>query len=120
MKSKNGGSDAFYWSIYETFVDDTWMLWLLGCWNLCLSENKRELVVDLVRKAKQIELLIESLPPPEPEESQVWFPVFYRLYLLILLLHEGYAARSTGARNAKGQCGVCHCRGTSQYVFILL
>jgi len=37
----------------------------------CLLENKRELVVDLVRKAKQIETIIESLPPPEPEEAQV-------------------------------------------------
>ncbi|PVF97542.1 hypothetical protein CPB86DRAFT_706694 [Serendipita vermifera] len=34
------------------------------------EENKRELIVDLVRKAKQIELIIESLPAPEPEESQ--------------------------------------------------
>ncbi|CCA68591.1 hypothetical protein PIIN_02456 [Serendipita indica DSM 11827] len=34
------------------------------------EENKRELVADLVQKAKQIERLIDSLPPPEPEESQ--------------------------------------------------
>ena len=33
-------------------------------------ENKKELVVDLVRKAKQIELLINSLPVLEPEETQ--------------------------------------------------
>jgi len=33
-------------------------------------ENKKELVVDLVRKAKQIELLINSLPVLEPEEMQ--------------------------------------------------
>jgi mediator of RNA polymerase II transcription subunit 21 len=33
-------------------------------------ENKKELVVDLVRKAKQIEFLINSLPVVEPEETQ--------------------------------------------------
>jgi mediator of RNA polymerase II transcription subunit 21 len=36
---------------------------------LCV-ENKKELMVDLVRKAKQIELLINSLPVLEPEETQ--------------------------------------------------
>ncbi|KAF5360084.1 hypothetical protein D9758_007574 [Tetrapyrgos nigripes] len=34
------------------------------------SENKKELVTDLVRKAKQIEYLISSLPEPESEEEQ--------------------------------------------------
>ena len=34
-------------------------------------ENKRELVTDMMVKAKQIEYLINSLPPPEPEEVQV-------------------------------------------------
>ncbi|RXW12485.1 hypothetical protein EST38_g13366 [Candolleomyces aberdarensis] len=32
--------------------------------------NKREMVTDLVTKAKQIEYLINSLPEPEPEEIQ--------------------------------------------------
>ncbi|KAI6020894.1 hypothetical protein BKA83DRAFT_100883 [Pisolithus microcarpus] len=32
--------------------------------------NKRELVDDLIMKAKQIEVLIQSLPAPEPEEQQ--------------------------------------------------
>lgn len=35
-----------------------------------LEANKKELVADLVVKAKQIELLIQSLPEPEPEEAQ--------------------------------------------------
>lgn len=33
--------------------------------------NKRELVMDLMVKAKQIDYLINSLPEPEPEEAQV-------------------------------------------------
>jgi len=32
--------------------------------------NKRELVADLITKAKQVEYLIQSLPVPEPEEQQ--------------------------------------------------
>ncbi|KAF8181914.1 hypothetical protein K438DRAFT_1908115 [Mycena galopus ATCC 62051] len=32
--------------------------------------NKKELVTDLVVKAKQVEYLIKSLPEPEPEEEQ--------------------------------------------------
>ncbi|KAJ3508048.1 hypothetical protein NMY22_g16736 [Coprinellus aureogranulatus] len=34
------------------------------------SANQKELVTDLVTKAKQIEYLINSLPEPEPEETQ--------------------------------------------------
>jgi len=33
--------------------------------------NKKELVADLVTKAKQVETLIRSLPAPEAEETQV-------------------------------------------------
>ncbi|KAJ7126039.1 hypothetical protein C8R44DRAFT_780884 [Mycena epipterygia] len=32
--------------------------------------NKKELVTDLIIKAKQVEYLIKSLPEPEPEEDQ--------------------------------------------------
>jgi mediator of RNA polymerase II transcription subunit 21 len=35
------------------------------------TANKKELVDDLMMKAKQIEYLIQSLPIPEPEEVQV-------------------------------------------------
>jgi mediator of RNA polymerase II transcription subunit 21 len=35
------------------------------------TANKKELVNDLMMKAKQIEYLIQSLPTPEPEEVQV-------------------------------------------------
>ena len=38
--------------------------------------NKKELVDDLMVKAKQIEYLIQSLPTPEPEEVQVRVPPF--------------------------------------------
>jgi len=34
------------------------------------EENKKELVQDLMVKAKQIEYLINALPVPEPEETQ--------------------------------------------------
>ncbi|KAG5640596.1 hypothetical protein DXG03_007993, partial [Asterophora parasitica] len=34
------------------------------------SANKKELVADLIIKAKQVEYLINSLPEPEPEEEQ--------------------------------------------------
>ncbi|KAJ7691125.1 hypothetical protein B0H17DRAFT_935368 [Mycena rosella] len=34
------------------------------------SANKKELVTDLIVKAKQVEYLIKSLPEPEPEEDQ--------------------------------------------------
>lgn len=37
----------------------------------CLAANQRELVEDLITKAKQVEYLINSLPVPEPEKEQV-------------------------------------------------
>jgi len=36
-----------------------------------IQGNQKELVQDLMMKAKQIEYLINSLPEPEPEEAQV-------------------------------------------------
>lgn len=36
-----------------------------------LAANKKELVSDLIVKAKQVEYLIQSLPEPDPEEEQV-------------------------------------------------
>jgi mediator of RNA polymerase II transcription subunit 21 len=38
---------------------------------LAMTANKKELVADLIVKAKQIEYLVNSLPEPEPEEEQV-------------------------------------------------
>ncbi len=35
------------------------------------ADNKKELVHDLMVKAKQVEYLINALPVPEPEEVQV-------------------------------------------------
>lgn len=35
------------------------------------SENQKELVRDLMEKAKRIEVLIDSLPPPDLSEDQV-------------------------------------------------
>ncbi|KAI0762503.1 hypothetical protein C8Q74DRAFT_1290569 [Fomes fomentarius] len=36
-----------------------------------LEANKKELVTDLIVKAKQVQYLIQSLPEPDPEEKQV-------------------------------------------------
>lgn len=41
------------------------------------TENKQELVDDLMAKAKQVEILIKSLPVPESEEQQVSIFVVY-------------------------------------------
>lgn len=43
----------------------------------CLSwtANRRELVADLMVKAKQVEYLIQSLPEPEAEQQQVRRPL---------------------------------------------
>lgn len=57
--------------------------------------------MDLVRKAKQIELLIESLPSPEPEESQV-SGLFIFIEWSSFTIHAGHAPGFTGTRDAKG------------------
>lgn len=43
-----------------------------------MAANKKELVTDLIVKAKQVEYLIQSLPEPEPEEEQVRFSLNLR------------------------------------------
>ena len=45
--------------------------WVKSTMDHSFIENTTELVTDLVRKAKQIEYLIQSLPEPEAEETQV-------------------------------------------------
>jgi len=59
-------------------------------------ENKKELVVDLVRKAKQIELLINSLPVLEPEETQA--ARFVQLEEEMQVANEEYKAALERAR----------------------
>ena len=44
--------------------------WKTEC-SYIVPANKKELVTDLIVKAKQVEYLINSLPKPEPEEAQV-------------------------------------------------
>ena len=52
--------------------------------NASTVANQKELVTDLIVKAKQIEYLINSLPEPEPEEEQVRYSDLY----CWLLLHK--------------------------------
>lgn len=53
--------------------------------------NKKELVNDLIVKAKQVEYLIKSLPEPEPEEEQVCVSSY-------LACHVPKYSRSTQAK----------------------
>ncbi|SRR6266540_3991409 len=57
--------------------------------------NQKEMVTDLIVKAKQIEYLINSLPEPEPEEEQVSF-VFLSLRPSIQYLTIRQAKRLKG------------------------
>ncbi|KAF7767919.1 hypothetical protein Agabi119p4_7162 [Agaricus bisporus var. burnettii] len=63
--------------------------------------NKRELVMDLMVKAKQIDYLINSLPEPEPEEAQA-----KRLEVLeeeMQIANEEYVKAVNRARNLHSQ-----------------
>lgn len=77
--------------------------------------NKRELVDDLIVKAKQIEVLIQSLPVPEPEETQASlgssfpFPPYNALPLatrVAFRFRAGTPPRSVGNRHDRGERGV--------------
>ncbi|KJA20840.1 hypothetical protein HYPSUDRAFT_68165 [Hypholoma sublateritium FD-334 SS-4] len=58
--------------------------------------NQKELVTDLIVKAKQIEYLINSLPEPEPEEEQA-----HRLQELENEMQEANAEYINAVRRAK-------------------
>ncbi|THH10580.1 hypothetical protein EW145_g1238 [Phellinidium pouzarii] len=63
--------------------------------------NKKELVGDLVSKAKQIEVLIKSLPTPESEETQALR--FQRLEEDMQQANEEYATALNGAKDLHAQ-----------------
>ncbi|KAJ7617634.1 hypothetical protein DFH06DRAFT_100802 [Mycena polygramma] len=68
---------------------------------LALPANKKELVTDLIVKAKQVEYLIKSLPEPEPEEEQA-----KRLQILdeeMTVVNEEYVAAVARAKDLHGQ-----------------
>lgn len=61
--------------------------------------NKKELVTDLIVKAKQIDYLINSLPEPEPEETQVSVTV----YELLALVSWGFGGGFLGWLRLQGK-----------------
>ncbi|KAI5118668.1 hypothetical protein M0805_001041 [Coniferiporia weirii] len=63
--------------------------------------NKKELVEDLVSKAKQIEVLIRSLPTPESEETQALR--FQKLEEEMQQANEEYAAALNRAKDLHAQ-----------------
>lgn len=65
--------------------------------------NKRELVNDLITKAKQIEYLIKSLPPPEPESGQA--SRLISLEAEMKLANEEYRQALARARRLHAQVG---------------
>lgn len=62
----------------------------------CIA-NQKELVTDLITKAKQIEYLINSLPEPEAEEEQVVFRLM--VYRLVFTYITGETASNSGRRD---------------------
>jgi hypothetical protein len=68
--------------------------------------NRRELVSDLVVKAKQIEFLVNSLPVPEPEEVQV-YTLAHPVDMTLDAFKSGKAIASSGRRHERGECGIC-------------
>ncbi|KAJ6466105.1 hypothetical protein C8R47DRAFT_990999 [Mycena vitilis] len=63
--------------------------------------NKKELVTDLIVKAKQVEYLIQSLPEPEPEQEQA-----KRLQILdeeMTVVNEEYTVAVARSRDLHGQ-----------------
>ncbi|KAH8111450.1 hypothetical protein DFH11DRAFT_607167 [Phellopilus nigrolimitatus] len=63
--------------------------------------NKKELVADLVAKAKQVEVLIQSLPVPESEEAQALR--FQKLEDEMQEANEGYVAALNRAKDLHAQ-----------------
>ena len=80
--------------------------------------NKKELVADLLTKAKQIEYLINSLPIPEPEEAQV--SVLRRtvldLQLICVVFCLGSKIGAAGRRDGASKRRICSRRRSSKYV----
>ncbi|KAJ7606960.1 hypothetical protein DFH06DRAFT_1486679 [Mycena polygramma] len=72
-----------------------------GLMKFALPANKKELVTDLIVKAKQVEYLIKSLPEPEAEEEQA-----KRLQLLdeeMTIVNEEYISAVARSKNLHAQ-----------------
>lgn len=87
---------------------------------ILLAANQRELVTDLIRKSKEIEFLIQSLPVPEPEEDQVSNVCETTICTFLNKNHAGAQIRATRDGNASCQRRVPHCVGKSKQVNVYL